>query len=143
MYSLIENQEKYFKFTSNFFYYLELWYIMNAKIKMRQYVTFSNPRKVDTADIVCFPVAALYFYIPFLLYPIIMVEVTGRWEITGSIETTPFYLILFSDTVVELTASPCHLFKSLFPSLILSTSSSFSFTVPYRIVFAKPENLET
>ena len=31
----------------------------------------------------------------------------------------------------------------VFPPLLLSTISSFSFSLPYRIVFAKPEDLET
>ena len=44
------------KYTSNFLYYLEPWTVMNAKIKMRQYVIFIKPRKFDTANIKCFTV---------------------------------------------------------------------------------------
>ena len=41
------------KINIQFSLYLELWYTMNAKIKMRQYVISIKPRKFDTADIRC------------------------------------------------------------------------------------------
>ena len=42
-----------------FFHCLETWYIMTAKIKTRQYVIFTDPRKFDTADIKCFTVTLI------------------------------------------------------------------------------------
>ena len=36
------------------------WHIVTAKIKMRQYVIFIEPRKFDTADIQCFTVSSKY-----------------------------------------------------------------------------------
>ena len=74
-----------------------------------------------------------------LFYPITL---EGRRGTTYDFATTPFHLILFSDALVELAKSiPVH-------SLILSSHlffclPLFPFTVPCRIVFAKPEDLET
>ena len=47
------------KNTSKYHYNLEPLYIMNAKIKMRHYVTFIKPRNFDAADIKCFTVYVL------------------------------------------------------------------------------------
>ena len=63
---------------------------------------------------------------------------------TGKFATIPFHLVLFSAVLVELAKSiPVH-------SLILSSHLFFClplflfpFTVPCRIVFARPEDLET
>ena len=72
-----------------------------------------------------------------LFYPITL---DGRRGTTGhsSFATVPFHLDLFSAALVELAKSiSVH-------SLILSSHLfSFPFTVPCRIVFAKPEDLET
>ena len=77
----------------------------------------------------------------FLFYPITL---EGRRGTTDEFATTPFHLDLFSAALVELAKSiPVH-------SLILSSHLFFClplflfpFTVPCRIVFAKPEDLET
>ena len=78
----------------------------------------------------------------FLFYPITL---EGRRGTTDEFETIPFHLVLFSAAVlVELAKSiPVH-------SLILSSHLFvcqplllFPFTVPFRIVFARPEDLET
>ena len=66
------------------------------------------------------------------------------WGITYDFTTIPFHLVLFSAALVELAKSvPVH-------SLILSSHLFFSlplllllFTVHCRIVFAKPEDLQT
>ena len=76
-----------------------------------------------------------------LFYPITL---GGRRGTTDEFATIPFHLDLFSAALVELTKSnPVH-------SLILSSHLFFClplflfpFTVPCRIVFAKPEDLET
>ena len=76
-----------------------------------------------------------------LFYPIIL---EGRRGTTDEFATIPFHLDLFSAALVELAKSiPVH-------SLILSSDLFFClplflfpFTVPCRIVFAKPEDLET
>ena len=68
----------------------------------------------------------------------------GRRGTTNEFATIPFHLDLFSAALVELAKSiPVH-------SLILSSHLFFClplflfpFTVPCRIVFAKPEDLET
>ena len=81
----------------------------------------------------------ILFY--FLFYPITL---EGRRGTTDEFATIPFHLDLFSAALVELAKSiPVH-------SLILSSHLFFclplflfSFTVPCRIVFAKPEDLET
>ena len=77
----------------------------------------------------------------FLFYPITL---EGRQGTTDEFATIPFHLDLFSAALVELAKSiPVH-------SLILSSHLFFClplflfpFTVPCRIVFAKPEDLET
>ena len=76
-----------------------------------------------------------------LFYPITLEVRRGT---TDEFATIPFHLDLFSAALVELAKSiPVH-------SLILSSHLFFclplflfSFTVPCRIVFAKPEDLET
>ena len=76
-----------------------------------------------------------------LFYPITL---EGRRGTTDEFATIPFHLDLFSAALVELAKSiPVH-------SLILSSHLFFClplflfpFTVPCRIVFAKPEDLET
>ena len=76
-----------------------------------------------------------------LFYP---VTLEGRRGTTDEFATIPFHLDLFSAALVELAKSiPVH-------SLILSSHLFFClplflfpFTVPCRIVFAKPEDLET
>ena len=76
-----------------------------------------------------------------LFYPITL---EGRRGTTDEFATTPFHLDLFSAALIELAKSiPVH-------SLILSSHLFFClplflfpFTVPCRIVFAKPEDLET
>ena len=68
----------------------------------------------------------------------------GHRGTTDEFATTPFHLVLFSAALVELANS------ILVHSLILSSHLFFClsrflfpFTVPCRIVFAKPEDLET
>ena len=76
-----------------------------------------------------------------LFYPITL---EGRRGTTDEFATIPFHLDLFSAALVELAKSiPVH-------SLILSSHLFFClplflfpFTVPCRIVFARPEDLET
>ena len=76
-----------------------------------------------------------------LFYPITL---EGRQGTTDEFATIPFHLVLFSAALVELANYiPIH-------SLILSSHLFFClplflfpFTVPCRIVFAKPEDLET
>ena len=81
-----------------------------------------------------------------MIYSILFYPITleGRWGTTDEFTTIPFHLDLFSAALVELAKSiPVH-------SLILSSHLFFClplflfpFTVPCRIVFAKPEGLET
>ena len=84
------------------------------------------------------PIVLTLFYS--LFYPITL---GGHWGTTDEFATIPFHLDLFSAALVELAKSiPVH-------SLILSSHLFFClplflfpFTVPCRIVFAKPEDLE-
>ena len=81
------------------------------------------------------------FLFSILFYPITL---GGRPGTTDEFTTIPFHLDLFSAALIELAKSiPVH-------SLILSSHLFFClplflfhFTVPCRIVFAKPEDLET
>ena len=74
-----------------------------------------------------------------LIYPITLED---RRDITDEFAIIPFHLDLFSAALFELAKSiPVH-------SLILSSHlffclPLFPLTVPCRIVFAKPEDLET
>ena len=80
-------------------------------------------------------------YNSILFYPITLEVRRGT---TDEFATIPFCLVLFTVTLSELAKSiPVH-------SLILSSHLFcclplllFPFTVPYRTVFAKPEDLET
>ena len=82
-----------------------------------------------------------YYYFSMLFYPITL---EGRLGTTDEFATIPFHLDLFSAALVELAKSiPVHfliLSSHLFFCLPLFF---FPFTVPCRIVFAKPEDLET
>ena len=80
-------------------------------------------------------------------YPILLsypITLGGRRGTTDEFATIPFHLVMFSAALVELAKPiPVH-------SLILSSHLFFClplflfpFTVPCRIVFAKPEDLET
>ena len=79
-----------------------------------------------------------------LFYSIPSHNLEGRQGTIDEFATIPFHLDLFSAALVELAKSfPVH-------SLILSSHLFFClplflfpFTVPCRIVFAKPEDLET
>ena len=81
-----------------------------------------------------------------MVYSILFYPITlgGRRGTIDEFATIPFHLDLFSAALVELAKSiPVH-------SLILSSHLFFClplflfpFTVPCRIVFAKPEDLET
>ena len=92
--------------------------------------------------VILFFVKSVNSYILFFLFYPITLE--GRRGTTDEFATIPFHLDLFSAALVELTKSiPVH-------SLILSSHLVFClplflfpFTVPCRIVFAKPEDLET
>ena len=98
---------------------------------------------VNCACYLCFCAVFLASIVSILFYPITL---EGRRGTTDEFATIPFHLDLFSAALVELAKSiPVH-------SLILSWSSHlffclplflFPFTVPCRIVFAKPEDLET
>ena len=75
-----------------------------------------------------------------LFYPITS---EGRRGTTDKFATVPFHLVLFSAALVKLAKSiPVHsliLYSNLFFCLPLFL---FPFTMPYRIVSAKPEDLE-
>ena len=76
-----------------------------------------------------------------LFYPITL---EGRRGTTDEFATIPFHLFLFSTALVELAKSiPVH--SLIFSSHLFFCLTPFLFpvTVPCRIVFAKPENLET
>ena len=81
------------------------------------------------------------YFFSILFYPITL---EGRRGTTTEFATIPFHLVLFSAALIELAKSiPVH-------SLILSSHLTFClslflfpFTVPCRIVFAKPESPET
>ena len=58
MYSLIEKLRKMLQIYIKFFYHLGSWYIMTAKIQIRQDIDiiFIVPRKFDAADVKCFTI---------------------------------------------------------------------------------------
>ena len=83
-------------------------------------------------------------YLCFILLYSITLEV--RLGTTDDLATTPIHLVLFLAALVE-PAKSFHsylLFSIVLQSLILSALFSFfSFTLSCRIVFAKPEDIET
>ena len=92
------------------------------------------------------PGIGTYSNFEIIIYSILFYPITlgGRRGTTDEFATIPFHLDLFSAALIELAKSiPVH-------SLILSSHLLFClplflfpFTVPCRIVFAKPEDLET
>ena len=52
--SIKKTKRKMLDIYINLFNNQESWYIMTAKIEIRQYAIFTKPRKSDTADIRCF-----------------------------------------------------------------------------------------
>ena len=78
------------------------------------------------SDILNFDLVARIFYLfhSLLVYPITLEDVRGT---TDEFATIPFHLVLFSAALVELAKSiPVHSLI-VFPSLLLSVASSFSF----------------
>ena len=90
--------------------------------------------------LICSKLWISMFLVYFLLFYPITLE--GRRGTTDEFATIPFHLDLFSAALVELAKSiPAH-------SLILSSHlffclPLFPFTMLCRIIFAKPEDLET
>ena len=76
-----------------------------------------------------------------LFYPITL---EGRRGTIGEYATIPFHLVLFSAALVELAKSiPVHSLISSSHLFFCLPLFLFPFTVSCRIVFAKPEDLET
>ena len=82
-----------------------------------------------------------YMGISILFHPITL---EGRRGTTDEFATIPFHLVLFSAALVELAKSiPVH-YLILSSHLFLCLSLFLvPFTVPCKIVFAKPEDFET
>ena len=108
---------------------------------LRGYKTFSCSTELSMKFFLLINVEMPTILFSILFYPITL---EGRRGTTDEFATIPFHLDLFSAALVELAKSiPVH-------SLILSSHLFFSlplflfpFTVPCRIVFSKPEDLET
>ena len=93
-----------------------------------------NSEKSNTVNI-------LWTIISILFYPIIL---EGRRGTTDEFATIPFRLDLFSAALVELAKSiPVHSLILSFHLFFCLSLFLFPVTVPCRIVFAKPEDLET
>ena len=87
------------------------------------------------------PVLSKQPFYSILFYPITL---EGRRGTTDEFATTPFHLDLFSAALVELAKSiPVHSLILSFHLFFCLPLFLFPFTVPCRIVFAKPEDLET
>ena len=72
----------------------------------------------------------------------LVIQGDGHQGTTDDFATTPFHCVLFSAALVELTNSiPVHSSILSF-HLFLCLPLHFLFTVPCRIVFAKPEDFE-
>ena len=118
------------RYKQRFKFYTKLW----PKISPHYWL------RVPLRHLTCIYRISRSFY-SILFYPITL---EGRRGTTDEFATIPFHLDLFSAALVELAKSiPVH-------SLILSSHLffclpflHFPFTVPCRIVFAKPEDLET
>ena len=81
------------------------------------------------------------FILFILFYP---VTLEGRRGTTDEFATIPFHLDLLSAAQVELAKSiPVHSLILSFHLFFCLPLFLFPFTVPCRIVFAKPEDLET
>ena len=109
--------------------------------QMENWMPISHPAEADATKNIHHKPFKEEILFSILFYPITL---GGRRGTTDEFATIPFHLDLFSAALVELAKSiPVH-------SLILSSHLFFClplflfpFTVPCRIVFAKPEDLET
>ena len=84
--------------------------------------------------------------LPFFTYSILFYPITleGRRGTTDEFATIPFNLVLFSAALVELAKSnTVHSLIVSYPLFFGLPLFLFPFTVPCRIVFAKPEDFET
>ena len=129
-------------FSFLFFYFFFFTFPLNHYLQSLLHLSFEN------SDNYLFPnktLLNLYTSTSILFYSILFYPITleGRWGTTDEFATIPFLLVLFSAALVEPAKSiPIH-------SLILSSHLFFRlpllfpFTVPCRIVLAKPEDLET
>ena len=116
----------------HFFKFCHLFHMKRLYLHSNYFMVYFNSKFINLVG---------YCNSIFLFYPITL---EGRRGTTDEFATTPFHLDLFSAALVELAKSiPVH-------SLILSSHLFFClplflfpFTVPCRIVFAKPEDLET
>ena len=84
-----------------------------------------------------------YKFLPRRIELDLVIQGDGHQGTTDEFATTPFHCVLFSAALVGLTNSiPVHSLI-LSPHLFLCLPLHFLFTVPCRIVFAKPEDFET
>ena len=111
-----------------------------SKVKMDKHIPINN-KITGEKTVISGRYGKRYKDNSILFYPMTL---EGRRGTTDEFATIPFHLILFSAALVELAKpTPVH-------SLILSSHLFFClprflfpFTVPCRIVFAKPEDIET
>ena len=73
----------------------------------------------------------------------LVIKGDGHRGTTDEFATIPFRLVLFSAALVELTNSISVHSLIFFSHLFLCMPLLFPYTVPCRIVFAKPEDFET
>ena len=73
----------------------------------------------------------------------LVIKDDGHRGTTDEFATIPFHFVLFSAALVELTNSISVHSLILSSHLFLCLPLLFPFTVPCRIVFAKPEDFET
>ena len=125
-------------------FYEEIWIIISVTpsyLEHCQVHLLCQCMHLSKAELVQSSLGAKPLFYCILFYPITL---EGHRGTTDEFATIPFHLDLFSAALVELAKSiPVH-------SLILSSRLFFClplflfpFTVPCRIVFAKPEDLET
>ena len=93
-------------------------------------------KPIWSTHIYILPTASYFYPTSILLYPIALAGCRGT---TDEFAPIPFHLVLFSPALTH----SCPLFDIVFPPLPLSPLHLFPFTVPCRIVFAIPEDLET
>ena len=95
-----------------------------------------SPLQAHMIHVYILPTASYFYPTSILFYPIALAGCRGT---TDEFAPIPFHLVLFSPAL----AHSCPLFDIVFPPLPLSPLHLFPFTVPCRIAFAIPEDLET
>ena len=89
-------------------------------------------------------VIAIMFIFSFFIFLFYPMALEGHWDIRNEFAIISFHLVLFSSALVELAKFiPLHSLILSYHLFFYLSLLFFPLTVPCRVVFAKPVDLET